>query len=87
MMVGMQGQLKQMKYNKKHLSDFHKRIIPPRFITTVIRRLNTAGFEAYIVGGAVRDACLQRSISDWDVTTSASFEKINSLFPDKKNII
>ena len=71
-----------MKYNKEPPSDLYKRIMPPQFIVNAIKRLNAAGFEAYIVGGAVRDAYLHRHISDWDVATSASFERINRIFSD-----
>ncbi|MBN2059761.1 MAG: CCA tRNA nucleotidyltransferase [Deltaproteobacteria bacterium] len=73
-----------MKQDRNNILDFHKRVIPPQFIVNAINRLNAAGFEAYLVGGAVRDAYVGRRISDWDVTTSASFDEINSLFSDTK---
>ena len=73
-----------MNDSKNLPPELFKGLIPPQFIVDVIMRLNAAGFEAYLVGGAIRDAYLHRRISDWDVTTSASFEKINSLFPDTK---
>nr|WP_319488152.1 CCA tRNA nucleotidyltransferase [uncultured Caproiciproducens sp.] len=44
--------------------------IPPQ-VETVIQKLNNAGYEAYIVGGCVRDSILGLAPSDWDVTTSA----------------
>ena len=37
----------------------------------ILQRLEEAGFEAYIVGGCVRDALLGREPDDWDITTSA----------------
>jgi tRNA nucleotidyltransferase/poly(A) polymerase len=43
-------------------------------------RLHRAGHEAYVVGGAVRDLCMGRAATDWDVTTSASPEQIASVF-------
>jgi len=52
----------------------------PEFVMTIIERLHDAGFKAYIVGGAVRDICLHRPISDWDVATSATPDQINSMF-------
>ncbi|MBW2205478.1 MAG: HDIG domain-containing protein [Deltaproteobacteria bacterium] len=53
--------------------------IPP-FVTKIIQGLQRAGHEAYIVGGAPRDAYLRRPIMDWDITTSASPEKIKTAF-------
>ncbi len=54
----------------------------PKFVTFIIQRLHHSGHDAYIVGGAVRDACLRRPISDWDVATSALPEEIKSIFSD-----
>jgi poly(A) polymerase/tRNA nucleotidyltransferase (CCA-adding enzyme) len=58
--------------------------IPP-FVMTIIERLKTCGYQAYIVGGAVRDMCLRRPIADWDVATSAPPEKIKSIFKDARH--
>ena len=49
-----------------------------RFILDTIRN---AGFEAYIVGGCVRDRLLGREPGDWDITTSALPEQVKGLFP------
>ena len=38
------------------------------------------GYEAYVVGGCVRDSVLGRDPHDWDITTSASPEQIKELF-------
>ncbi len=46
---------------------------------TVLQRLHASGHQAYIVGGAVRDHCLQRPGDDWDVATSATPEQIKSI--------
>lgn len=43
--------------------------------------LEKAGFEAYLVGGCVRDLLLGSKPKDWDITTNAKPEKIVSLFP------
>ncbi|MGI6072365.1 MAG: CCA tRNA nucleotidyltransferase [Lachnospiraceae bacterium] len=53
--------------------------IPPdvRFVLDTIR---TAGYEAYIVGGCVRDAILGRVPEDWDIATSALPHAVKSLF-------
>ena len=46
----------------------------------IIRILNDAGHEAYVVGGCVRDSVLGRSPADWDITTSASPVQVKELF-------
>ena len=52
----------------------------PNFIMTILERLNAAGHQAFVVGGAVRDHCLGRKLTDWDVATSAKAEEIRALF-------
>lgn len=47
----------------------------------IIHTLQEAGFEAYIVGGCVRDAMLGKEPDDWDITTSAKPEQVKALFP------
>lgn len=47
----------------------------------IINTLNNAGFEAYIVGGCVRDEILGIAPKDWDITTSALPEQVKELFP------
>lgn len=54
----------------------------PTAPATLIRRLNAAGFEAYAVGGCVRDTLLGLSPTDWDITTAASPAQIQSVFAD-----
>ena len=46
----------------------------------IIEQLNNAGFEAYIVGGCVRDLVLGRTPCDWDITTSALPEQVKAVF-------
>ena len=53
--------------------------IPP-FVSFITRRLRQNGHRAYLVGGAVRDACRNAPVTDWDVATSASSGDITSLF-------
>lgn len=48
----------------------------------VLRTLNEKGYEAYWVGGCVRDELLERSVDDMDITTSASPEQVMELFAD-----
>ncbi len=54
----------------------------PQEITEIISALMKVGYEAYIVGGCVRDLLLNRQPKDWDVATDAKPEEIQKLFPD-----
>ncbi len=54
----------------------------PEEVQTVITALTRAGFEAYAVGGCVRDLLLGNEPKDWDVTTSANPEEIQKVFPN-----
>ncbi|MCM1567965.1 MAG: CCA tRNA nucleotidyltransferase [Roseburia sp.] len=47
----------------------------------IINTLEQAGFEAYVVGGCVRDSILGRKPQDWDITTSALPNQVKALFP------
>lgn len=47
----------------------------------ILKVLNDAGYEAYVVGGCVRDALLGREAADWDITTNARPEEVKALFP------
>jgi tRNA nucleotidyltransferase (CCA-adding enzyme) len=49
-----------------------------------LERLNAAGFEAYLVGGSVRDACLGREPLDFDITTQAIPDEIKAAFLGEK---
>ena len=53
----------------------------PEKVNRIIGTLTFAGYEAYAVGGCVRDALLGREPSDWDITTSASPREVKRLFP------
>lgn len=48
----------------------------------IVRELVNGGYDAYIVGGAVRDALLGRTSKDWDVTTNAMPEQVLPLFTE-----
>ena len=52
----------------------------PKEVSHVTNTLKGAGFEAYLVGGCVRDLLMNREPKDWDVTTNAKPEQIISLF-------
>ncbi|NDO47256.1 CCA tRNA nucleotidyltransferase [Clostridium sp. ASF356] len=52
----------------------------PKKIEKMLQKINSAGYEAYIVGGCVRDCFLKRQPQDWDITTSAEPEQIKKIF-------
>lgn len=52
----------------------------PKEISQITGKLENAGFEAYLVGGCVRDIFMNREPKDWDITTSAKPNQITSLF-------
>src|SRR3989339_1746588 len=54
----------------------------PKEIKNIIDKLNQAGFEAYIVGGCVRDFLLGREPKDWDICTNSLPEQIQQVFPN-----
>ncbi|KND51505.1 MAG: poly(A) polymerase [Parcubacteria bacterium C7867-007] len=54
----------------------------PSEVRTVAEGLRAGGYEAYLVGGCVRDLLLDRTPKDWDVTTNAKPEDIQRLFPE-----
>lgn len=53
----------------------------PGKVHKIIETLTAAGYEAYAVGGCIRDSILGRVPNDWDITTSARPETIKRLFP------
>lgn len=54
----------------------------PKNADIAINLLQSAGFEAYAVGGCVRDSLLGKTPNDWDITTSAKPENMKSVFAD-----
>lgn len=52
----------------------------PKKAAVILSTLMTAGYEAYIVGGCVRDCLLGREPKDWDITTSAKPHEVKELF-------
>ena len=52
----------------------------PKEVSHVTETLEKAGFEAYLVGGCVRDLLMDRKPKDWDITTNARPEQIMELF-------
>ncbi|MCJ8006656.1 CCA tRNA nucleotidyltransferase [Lederbergia wuyishanensis] len=54
--------------------------------TPVLEKIEKAGFEAYFVGGAVRDYLLNREIHDVDIATSATPHEIKNIFPSTVDV-
>ena len=56
----------------------------PSVIEDICNKLRKSGFEAYIVGGSIRDIIMNRATSDFDIATSALPHQIASVFPEAK---
>lgn len=65
--------------------ELHERAMPS-YVRVLLERLTAAGYEAYIVGGCVRDLLMGKEPSDWDVCTSALPKQIKDCFKDKKTV-
>ena len=59
---------------------YEKTICLPKKVKWIINTIQAAGFEAYAVGGCIRDSILGRTPDDWDITTSAKPEDVKALF-------
>ena len=64
---------------KQEHNSINKALIPS-YVTHVTETLEKAGYEAFIVGGCVRDLIIGRTPKDWDVTTNATPEQIIASF-------
>ena len=58
-----------------------KDTVIPKEVVNATETLEKAGFEAYLVGGCVRDIFLGKKPKDWDITTNAKPDQIQALFP------
>lgn len=58
----------------------------PSSVLHAIRLLNDAGYEAFIVGGCVRDCLMGKEPADWDITTSALPDQTGAVFKDYRTI-
>lgn len=65
--------------------ELYERVMPS-YVRVLLERLTAAGYEAYIVGGCVRDLLMGKEPSDWDVCTSALPQQIKDCFKDKKTV-
>ncbi len=57
-----------------------KKLGIPNEVAEIAKTLENKGFEAYLIGGCVRDLLLDRKPKDWDITTNAKPEEIMALF-------
>ena len=62
------------------------RLHPPPAVREIADRLEGAGFEAWCVGGAIRDALLGQEHLDWDLATSATPTQVRDLFGPRRTI-
>lgn len=58
----------------------------PAEVCAVLQRLHSAGYQAYLVGGCLRDALLGETPTDWDVATDALPTSVMRLFPGAKGV-
>jgi len=56
----------------------------PNHVIQTVKDIQGSNYEAYIVGGCVRDTLMDREPKDWDITTNARPEEILKIFPDAK---
>lgn len=54
---------------------------PPKYVLEILRRLESRGYESYMVGGCVRDLLMGKRPHDWDLCTSALPEAVMAAFP------
>src|SRR5579862_5320659 len=64
------------------MSRMKSKIEIPIEVSDVAAKLMAAGFEAYLVGGCVRDILIDREPKDWDVATNAKPDEVQKIFPD-----
>ena len=57
-------------------------VTPRAFANSICDRLQSAGYQAFLVGGCVRDLLLQREPADYDVSTNAKPDQVLQLFPN-----
>jgi poly(A) polymerase len=63
-------------------SDLLSLIVLKHFATTIVQTLRQRGFQAYLVGGCVRDLLLGREPKDYDVATNATPAQVMDIFPE-----
>ena len=68
------------RHIKEKCVDKNAKISLPAKVARILNTLGGHGYEAYAVGGCVRDSLLGRMPQDWDITTSARPEQVKALF-------
>jgi poly(A) polymerase/tRNA nucleotidyltransferase (CCA-adding enzyme) len=58
----------------------------PNFVSHVTKELSSAGYEAYLVGGCVRDFVMDREPNDWDIATNARPEQVQEIFSNFRTV-
>ena len=69
--------MKDLTENRLH--DITPEMVPEE-ARDILQKLNEAGYEAFVVGGCVRDCLLGKTPADWDITTSARPEQVKAVF-------
>ena len=64
------------------LNDLGKQLSTTKEINDIAAALAKNGYQAFLVGGCLRDLLLKKSPTDWDIATNATPEKIQKIFPD-----
>lgn len=75
-----ESRLKKWYIGARHIKVDFMKIELPYNVKKIIAVLEQNGFEAYAVGGCVRDSLLGKEPKDWDITTSATPEQVKTLF-------
>src|SRR5665648_458198 len=77
----MEKEKKEDEYNLK----IESKDIDPGALS-IIKRLNDSSYEAFVVGGCIRNLIMGEVVRDWDITTKAAPEEIVEVFRDYKVI-
>lgn len=70
----------------KTLEDYLKQFVLKASASEIVRKLQKEGYEAYFVGGAVRDLLFGEENKDYDIVTSAKPDEILEIFPEGKEV-
>lgn len=74
--------MKKTEEEIEFLKNLEKNFEKAKEVKEIADQLTNAGFEPYLVGGCLRDLLLDKKPKDWDLTTNATPEKIQKVFPD-----
>ena len=59
----------------------------PAAAASLLHTLQEAGYEAYVVGGCIRDSILDRPVHDWDISTNATPQEVIAVFGKENTIL